>query len=374
MVKLRPALSFLSLILALVLTACLDTSPAATPDAVATETAIAFAVVSTLTAQAPSATSTPVPDSFPTEPLDATVAASSSDDPAATEPPPTAAPPTPTPTPPLFDVLPVDGDSGNASLRGQQDVNEGRYVVIPNVPPGSLSTNLPEFREWLAFLVEPFDPAVGNRAGDGIRQVNFTIVNEDQGGEIVYTRTEQTVAFCAFGGGEPDCNVFVFSQNDFRWPEGPPLENANYRAIIEIVPYQGESATWNWDFALRDLPVSPQPTHDEIVAEIGQIGWQSLDPVVTTDLVFQVRAYHPAYGSNDGDGIDYVAMLIRDSHGDIVYQKIEQNAAYCAFGGGEPQCERLPLNQIGSGSYLLQAIVYAVDGATQSIETEIEVP
>ncbi|HMR67476.1 MAG TPA: hypothetical protein PKE64_25975, partial [Anaerolineae bacterium] len=229
MVKFRPVLSFLSLILTLVLPACFDTSPAATPDAVATETAIAFAVVSTLTAEASSAPSTPIPDAFPTEPFDATVAASSSDVPAATEPPPptpTAAPPTPTPTPPLFDVLPVDGDSGNASLRGQQDINEGRYVIIPNVPSGSISSSLPEFREWLAFLVEPFDPAVGNRAGEGIRQVNFTIVNEDQGGETVYTRTEQTVAFCAFGGGEPDCNVFVFSQNDFRWPEGPPLENA----------------------------------------------------------------------------------------------------------------------------------------------------
>lgn len=372
MMKLRFALPCLLLMPALLATACLDLSPAATPDSPATETAIAFAVVSTLTAEAPPPTSTLPPDTSPTEPPVATVAAAS---PIATPALPTATPPpplpTPTPTPPLFDVLPVDGEDGNPQVRGPQDVRDGRYVVIPNVPPGSISGEPPQFREWLAFLVEPFDPAVGSQPGDGIRQVNFTLINQDQGGETVYTRTEQTVAYCAFGGGEPDCNVFVFDQNDFRWPGGPPLENANYRAVIEIVPYQGEPATWNWDFALRDVP---QPAHGEIVAEIVQIGWQSLDPVVTTDLVFQVRAYHPAYGSSDGDGIDFVEMFIQNSHGEIVYQKVEQNAAYCAFGGGDPQCSHLSLNQIGSGFYLLQAVVHAVDGTTQSVETEIEVP
>ncbi|MCB0198156.1 MAG: hypothetical protein KDJ65_39815, partial [Anaerolineae bacterium] len=94
----------------------------------------------------------------------------------------------------------------------------------------------------------------------------------------------------------------------------------------------------------------------------------------TTDLVFQVKAYDTGFGPNDGDGIDFVEMIIRNSHGEVIHSRNEQNAAYCLFSGGEPDCNRLPLNQIDSGTYTLQAIAHAVNGQTQSIETTIEIP
>lgn len=268
--------------------------------------------------------------------------------------------------------MPVDGNDGNASIRGSESLNDGRYVVIPGVPRGGINQSPPVFREWLTFQVEPFDPAVGNRDGEGINRVNFTIVNRDRDDEQVYFRTEFNQAYCAFSGGEPDCNVFVFSHNGFRWPDGPPLENANYRAVIEIVPDHGQPAIWNWDFVIDDVPYT-EPVEGNIVADVVQLGEGSLDPVLTTDLVFQVQAYHTGYGSNDGDGIDFVEMSIRNEQGQLVHQRVEQNAGYCAFGGGEPDCNTLSLDRIDPGEYTLQAVVHAETGQTQSVEAVIEV-
>lgn len=384
------------MVLSVVLIACFgsETPPTPTPEAtptsdlVATEVAVQLAAAATLSAEVPAASPTSEPPT-PTNTTAAVVPTATATQPvptATTEPaaptattppdPPTATPPPvePTPTLPIFDILPVDGDSGNQNIRGRFDDNQGRYVVVPGVPPGSLSGNPPEFREWLVFQVEPFDPAVGTSDGDGIRQVNFTIINRDKNDEEVYERTEQTPGYCVFGGGEPDCNVFAFQNNDFRWPGGPPLENADYRAVIEIVPFHSESATWNWDFALRGVPEMEETPEGEINVEIAQLGWGSLNQTVTTDLVFQVEAYHTGYGSSDGDGINFVELIIRNEQGEVVHRREERNAAYCAFSGGEPDCNRLSLDRIDSGSYTLQAVVHAVTGQTESIEATIEIP
>lgn len=350
--------------------------PPPTPDLVATEVAVQQAAAATLTAQVPEPSPTNTLAAVePTATEAAPTETTPPEAPTATSVPPTNTPPAvePTPTLPIFDILPVDGDSGNPDIRGRFNRNEGRYVVIPDVPPGSLSGTPPEFRDRLVFQVEPFDPAIGTNDGDGIQQVNFTIINRDKDDEEVYTHTEQNPRYCAFGGGEPNCTVFDYQQNDFRWPDGPPLENANYRAVIEIVPLYSDPASWNWDFAIRGVP-EVEAGNGEVKVELVQLGFGSLDQVVTTDLVFQVKAYDTGFGPNDGDGIDFVEMIIRNSHGEVIHSRNEQNAAYCLFSGGEPDCNRLPLNQIDSGTYTLQAIAHAVNGQTQSIETTIEIP
>ncbi|MCB0164864.1 MAG: hypothetical protein KDI79_11600 [Anaerolineae bacterium] len=369
------------MLVVLLLGGCSGSEPAGpTPDLVGTEVAVQKAAFATLTAEAPEPSPSPSPtitSPAPTNTVAANLATVTPPGPTATSVPPTAtiavAAVSPTPTRLIVDILPVDGDSGNPDIRGRFNRNEGRYVVIPDAPPGSITDTPPEFSQRLVFLVEPYDPAIGTNDGDGIRQVNFTIINQDNDGEEVYTHTEQNPRYCAFGGGEPDCTVFVFDQNNFRWPGGPPLENANYRAVIEIVPLYSDPATWNWDFALRDVP-EVDTGNSEIQIEWVQFGLGSLDQVVTTDLVFQVTAYDTNFGTNDGDGIDFVEMIIRNNQGQIVYRRNEQNAAYCAFSGGEPDCNRLPLNELASGAYTLQAIAHAVTGQTQSIETTIEIP
>ncbi|MEZ4583848.1 MAG: hypothetical protein R3A10_19805, partial [Caldilineaceae bacterium] len=99
-------------------------------------------------------------------------------------------------------------------------------------------------------------------------------------------------------------------------------------------------------------------------------------------LVFQVVAYDPGRGSNDGDGIDSVLHEIFGPDGDKVYERRENNAHYCAFSGGEPDCDIFRFtvgdsdwegtnNRVEAGTHRLRATVRADDGRTTTIETTV---
>jgi hypothetical protein len=103
----------------------------------------------------------------------------------------------------------------------------------------------------------------------------------------------------------------------------------------------------------------------------------------TTELVFQVQAYDPSVGQHDGDGIAYVDMRILNSDRTEVHQRTERNAGYCAFGGGEPDCNRWVFAEhnyrwpngepIISDIYTLKATVYARSGHTVTVQTTIQI-
>ncbi|MBE7552356.1 MAG: PD40 domain-containing protein [Anaerolineales bacterium] len=124
----------------------------------------------------------------------------------------------------------------------------------------------------------------------------------------------------------------------------------------------------------------PTPTPALLVATIIN---PALGATVTTELVFQVQAYDPGVGSTDGAGIDLVEMRIVDSKGTLVYERTEKNAAYCAFGGGEPTClvwvfadhnNTWPNGSpVENGTYTLQAAVQAKDGRSIEVQTIIEI-
>jgi hypothetical protein len=62
-------------------------------------------------------------------------------------------------------------------------------------------------------------------------------------------------------------------------------------------------------------------------------------PMVFRDrMVFQVEVRDRDVGPNDGDGIENVRFTITDDHGQQVHFRQENNAGYCVFGGGEPDC------------------------------------
>lgn len=61
-------------------------------------------------------------------------------------------------------------------------------------------------------------------------------------------------------------------------------------------------------------------------------------PVFSQQIVFRLFVYDPDFGNNDGAGINSVDMQITDPNGLVVQSRTEQNAAYCVFGGGEPDC------------------------------------
>jgi hypothetical protein len=51
-----------------------------------------------------------------------------------------------------------------------------------------------------------------------------------------------------------------------------------------------------------------------------------------------MRVHDTDRGNSDGDGIDQVEFQVTDENGNQVYERTENNAAYCIFGGGEPSC------------------------------------
>ncbi len=396
--------------LGLFLFACGGPTAISDQDRIATRVAEEEAVVATLTAKAPvPPPQTPTPtlsptlagqvssDTLPTHtptPLSSPTSVTSTDTPPPTntplspqptpiaaQPTPTPVPPPPTPTQPIYDVLEVDGDAGNPNLQGGQPLNDGRYLIIPGYAPGGIDRENPVFRDKLVFRVEVFDAARGGaKDGDGIQNVKFKIAKEDDPDNPVYEKVESTPGYCVFGGGEPNCEVWVFAQHDYRWPGGQPIENIAYRAFIEITPDTGEPAIWNWGFRIEGIPEASPPGN--LVAQIVQIGPDSTSDVVNGALVFQVAAYNDTVGNNDGAGIDRVDLrIIKD--GQEVYQRTEQNAAYCAFSGGEPNCNVWNFAEHGNtwpngdpiepGPHTLHATVYAEDGQTAIVEITIEI-
>jgi hypothetical protein len=256
----------------LLLAACGGPSPdASETDRVATRVAEELAVTMTLTAVAPPPTE--VPTAVPVEPT-ATAAvptdtavpptAVSTEAPQATPVPtntpvptetPVSAPtdtppPEPTATPILIAILPVDGSDGNQNLHNDHAVKDGRNILLPGFSQAQVSEPM-VFRDRAVFRVEVFDDAAGSRDGDGIQNVTFTI--SDESGNPVHERTENQAGYCVFGGGEPDCDVWVFAEHDYRWPGGAPIVNGTYSVEAVINPENGEGVSWFWSFVV-ELP------------------------------------------------------------------------------------------------------------------------
>lgn len=232
-------------------------------------------------------------------------------------------------------------------------------------------------REELVFQVRAFDPREGDDDGDGIRSVDLIILDQDE--NELYRRREQNAGYCAFSGGEPNCQIYNFAENDNEWPNGEPVregEDYTLRAIANA--RDGRQAFFETTIQI-DLSESER---QDLVVEMMQTGRNSTSRTVRRQLVFRVRAFDPTEGDDDGDGIENVDMIILDEDGREVYRRREQNAGYCAFSGGEPNCqvynfannnnrwpngERIRLNE----EYTLRAIVNAEDGRQATLETVI---
>lgn len=78
----------------------------------------------------------------------------------------------------------------------------------------------------------------------------------------------------------------------------------------------------------------------------GFVPGEATEPMVYRDrIVFQAEVFDANTGTNDGDGIENVTFTIVDSNGDPVHERTENNAGYCVFGGGEPDCNVLWLTE-----------------------------
>jgi hypothetical protein len=133
-------------------------------------------------------------------------------------------------------------------------------------------------------------------------------------------------------------------------------------ALTVLTPYRTALAS----------PLTQRTNQDDPVIELMQTGVGNDNDVVEDRLVFRVRAFDPDEGNDDGDGIDFVEMSVYDAEGNRVHRKREDNAGYCAFGEGTPNCtvwdfgdnnNRWPNGQrLEEGEHTLRARAVANDG------------
>lgn len=65
--------------------------------------------------------------------------------------------------------------------------------------------------------------------GEGVQSVFFSV---DQNGNNIYTKIEETAAYCIFGGNGP-CAPWVFEDNFYKWQSGgQPVESGIYTVSI----------------------------------------------------------------------------------------------------------------------------------------------
>ncbi len=150
-----------------------------------------------------------------------------------------------TPTRVLVVVVPVDGGDENKNIHNNRGVKGGNNVLLPGYTG---PTDPVRFKDRIVFQVEVFDRTVGQYDGAGIRDVEFQI-SDDFG--RVHQRIERNPGYCVFGGGEPDCTVWRFSEHNNRWPDGSELHEGFHNVQIIITAQTGQRINWNWGFVIE---------------------------------------------------------------------------------------------------------------------------
>ena len=276
--------------------------------------------------------------------------------------------------------------------------DNGRAILLPGIATAASPV---VFDDFLTARVAVFDDRLPDKTdGNGIAGVTFEIVGPPgQYGPVAYERVEANAAFCLFGGDEPLCPALDLNSARNQWPDGL------YDATITIVAEADNlESVWFWQFCVRtcettqvedtqaEETVAPTatsaeaatvPPANELAARIAQVGPGSTYAAIGNALAFQVEAFDPAYGSRDGDGIEEVNLEIFGPDGGKVYGRTERNAAYCAFAGGEPDCNIFEFtvddsrwpdtdNVVRAGPHRLFATVYAEDGRTATVEMTVQ--
>lgn len=310
----------------------------------------------------------------------------------------------PTPTSPAFVVVPGAVPGGNVTGALRTGVGVGR------IDNGFMTFT----RQMWLFA----DTVVAD--GRAVDRVIFHLGSYDYTDEFDFPidqhlQTERTPRYCLFGGGEPNCTVLNLGAGAV-WPStGRPIVNGMYRVTTEIF-LQGDgpeepSGRWGASIfiespdladaaAVEDNPpvdtqlVEPTPTRvapeePQPPAELPALqveAWEfapgSLDTLIEGHVSFQVAAWDPTVGSNNGDGIESVTLRIYGPNG-VVHERTEQTAAYCAFGGGEPDWNAYDYADNGyawdsgasveTGAHTLTADVVARDGRTESMEWTVDI-
>lgn len=118
----------------------------------------------------------------------------------------------------------------------------------------------------------------------------------------------------------------------------------------------------------------------DIDHRIEVVGDDSRNLQVDDELEFEVSANHCNNSNDNGCGIHHVHFFVIDPFGEIVHEKLERSAEYCAFGGSRPCSEydfsdnnnRWPNGDfIEEGEHLLRAVIRANNGTITVIQEEV---
>lgn len=140
-------------------------------------------------------------------------------------------------------INPKNGDSANwnfdfrieGALEQDQPQSSNLTAQIIQTGPGDTSEVVSG-----ALVFQVFASTDGVNDGEGIDRVEMEIIGPN--GQV-HQRTERTPGYCAFGGGEPDCNVWNFAENGNQWPNGDPIESGEYLLRAVVYAKDGNSTT-----------------------------------------------------------------------------------------------------------------------------------
>jgi hypothetical protein len=215
-------------------------------DQIATRVAQDLAVAATLTAVARAQPTAALPNAATPEPTAIPSSAPPTEAPLPTETPPAPTdipvPPTAPPEPTEAPIAYTDVNFSGNPVPGEE---VGGHIQIAGAQLND--NNVPVVHSFLAIRVFARFPASAAHDGDGVEQVRIVLTN-DETGEIVQDRPEQTAGYCAFQGGEPDCVLWVFAEHDNKWPKGQPITDGTYRVDVTITPRAENNPTVNWNF------------------------------------------------------------------------------------------------------------------------------
>ncbi len=267
----------------------------------------------------------------------------------------TAVPPTPTLTPPAVKIALIDPGGMSIQQIGPDDT-------------GSLVTTA---------LVFEVDVSIDtSQIKDSVANVDMRVL--DAQNRTVYQHTEQTARYCLFGGDQ-NCNIWEFAAHNNAWPNNAPIKRGTYflRALANATSGRTRAAE-----AAIYIDPGPNGQDSPVQVQIVQTNPGNADQSVGKSIVFQAEAFDTRVGNQDGAGIDHVDMTIVDQLGNIVHQRTEKTAKYCAFGGGEPDCIVWDFSKNGyrwdtgipvynKTQYFLRAVAYSKDGTTGGADAEI---
>lgn len=156
----------------------------------------------------------------------------------------TRVPPTSTPLPPTATSTPLTPATPAPSPTPARPLPRVRDVAVFGASAG-LIWNFVPLDEGILQLQVQADPNAFTEQptpvtadGEGIQQVYFEV---STGGDVVYTTTESTAAYCLLGGNGP-CNGLAFEDGVYKWaPGGRVVESGDYSVTITITLTDGQT-------------------------------------------------------------------------------------------------------------------------------------